>query len=238
MSVPKWNDEREAQLLEIVAGESPVSRETVEAAAEKLETSTRSIAAKLRKLEIEVEKVADVKAFSDEVTEQLRDFVVSNSGVYTYGEIAENFPGDYTTRALMGKILSMQLTEHVKPTPKKEAAKTYTEEEEAQILKLVANGSYIEDIADALGKKVPSIRGKLLSLFKTGAIPAIPKQKNVKAPEADALTELGDVSDLTVAEIAEKIGKTERGVKGMLTRRGIVAKDHDGAARKEKAAAE
>ena len=38
---------------------------------------------------------------------------------------------------------------------------------------------------------------------------------------------------MTVEEIAEAIGKTARGVKTMLTRRGLVAKDY---AKKEKAA--
>jgi hypothetical protein len=42
---------------------------------------------------------------------------------------------------------------------------------------------------------------------------------------------------MSVAQIAEKIGKTERGVKTMLTRRGLKAADYDGAAKKEKAAA-
>ena len=41
---------------------------------------------------------------------------------------------------------------------------------------------------------------------------------------------------MTVEEIADEIGKTERGVKTMLTRRGLVAADYDGAAKKEKAA--
>ena len=41
---------------------------------------------------------------------------------------------------------------------------------------------------------------------------------------------------MTVEAIAETIGKTARGVKTMLTRRGLVASDYDGAAKKEKAA--
>ena len=50
------------------------------------------------------------------------------------------------------------------------------------------------------------------------------------------MADLGDVSGMTVEEIAEAIGKTARGVKTMLTRRGLSASDYDGAARKEKAA--
>lgn len=65
----------------------------------------------------------------------------------------------------------------------------------------------------------------------------MPKQRDIKGPAVDPLDALGDVSTLTVAQIAEKIGKTERGIKTMLTRRGVKASDYDGAAKKEKAAA-
>jgi hypothetical protein len=47
---------------------------------------------------------------------------------------------------------------------------------------------------------------------------------------------LGDVSEMTVDTIADAIGKTPRGVKTMLTRRGLIAADYDGAAKQAKAA--
>ena len=58
----------------------------------------------------------------------------------------------------------------------------------------------------------------------------------MKGQAPDSFEALGDVSGLTVAEIAEKTGKTERGVKTMLTRRAVTAKDYDGAAKAKKAA--
>jgi len=51
------------------------------------------------------------------------------------------------------------------------------------------------------------------------------------------LAELTDIGSMGVEDIAEAIGKTARGVKTMLTRRGISAADYDGAAKKEKATA-
>ena len=60
--------------------------------------------------------------------------------------------------------------------------------------------------------------------------------REVKGAGEDPLAALGDVSGLTVVQIAEKIGKTERGVKNMLTRRGIKASDYDGAGKKAKEA--
>lgn len=238
MTTPKWTEERTAQLVDSVGDESPVSRATVAQVAEELETSTRSISSKLRKLGYDVELAsAAPRAFSDEVTADLRNFVNNNSGVYTYAEIAENFPGDYTAKAIQGKILSMELTSHVKEAPKVEHAKSYTPDEEALVLKLIRANKFVEEIAEAVGKSVQSVRGKALSLQRAGEIDAMPKQRDVKGPAADPLEAIGDVAALSVAQIAEKIGKTERGVKTMLTRRGLKASDYDGAAKKEKAAA-
>lgn len=238
MTTPKWTEERTAQLVDGVGDESPVSRSTVAELAVELETSTRSISSKLRKLGYDVELAsAAPRAFSDEVTVELREFVLNNSGTYTYAEIAENFPGDYTAKAIQGKILSMELTSHVKEAPKVEHAKSYSADEEALVLKMIHAGKFVEEIADAVGKSVQSVRGKALSLQRAGEIEAMPKQRDVKGPAADPLEAIGDVAAMSVAQIAEKIGKTERGVKTMLTRRGLKASDYDGAAKKEKAAA-
>lgn len=238
MTTQKWTEERTAQLVAIVGDESPVSRTTVANAAEELEVSARSIGSKLRKLGYKVELAAAApKAFSDEVTEELRQFVTQNTREYTYAEIAERFPGGYTAKAIQGKILSMQLTAHIKETPKAESVKTYTPDEEATVLRLIGEGAYVEQIAEAVGKSVQSVRGKALSLQRAGAITAMPKQRDVKGPAADPLEALGDLTNLTVAQIAEAIGKTERGVRTMLTRRKLVAADHDGVAKAEKAAA-
>ena len=103
---------------------------------------------------------------------------------------------------------------------------------------MVNEGAYVEAIAEALDRSVNSVRGKALSLLRSGDIDAIPRQEHTKgSAKSDPLAELGDVSDMTVEAIAESIGKTARGVKTMLTRRGLTASDYDGAAKKEKAAA-
>jgi hypothetical protein len=238
MTTPKWTEERTTQLVDGIGDETPVSRATVAELADELETSTRSISSKLRKLGYEVELAsAAPRAFSDEVTVELRAFVTNNSGEYTYAEIAENFPGDYTAKAIQGKILSMELTSHVKEAPKVEHAKTYTPDEEKLVLTLIRGGKFVEEIAEAVGKSVQSVRGKALSLQRAGEIDAMPKQRDIKGPAADPLETIGDVAALSVAQIAEKIGKTERGVKTMLTRRRLKASDYDGAAKAEKAAA-
>lgn len=239
MATPKWTDERTAQLTAFVGDESPVSQATVAEAADQLETSTRSVSSKLRKMgfDVELASAAGGKSFTDAQEATLAAFVADNSGEYTYAQIAELFDnGSFSAKSIQGKILSMELTGHVKPAPKVEAVRTYNEAEEAQFIEMVNNGEFVEAIADALGRTVNSVRGKALSLLRSGSIDAIPRQEHTKGTDkADPLEGL-DVAGMTVEAIAEAIGKTARGVKTMLTRRGVSAADYDGAAKAAKAA--
>jgi len=236
MALPKWTDERTQQLVDFIGDQSPVSQAVVAEAAEHLETSTRSVSSKLRKMgfDVELASASASKSFSDEQESTLANFVQDNSGSYTYAEIASNFEGGaFSAKSIQGKILSMELTEHVKPAPKVETVRTYTPEEESTFVEMVNGGSFVEEIAEALGKSVNSIRGKALSLLRSGDINAIPKQKETKgSSKADVLADL-DISGMTVQEIADNIGKTVRGVKTMLTRRGLQCADYNGAAKKE-----
>ena len=241
MAVPKWNDERTDALTTFVGDETPVSQATVADAAANLETSTRSVSSKLRNMgyDVELASTNSSKAFSDVQEDILESFVSDNSGQYTYAEVAENFAdGKFTAKQIQGKILSMELTGHIKPTPKPETVKTYSDAAEAKFVALVNEGAFVAAIAEALGRAVNSVRGKALSLLRAGTIAAIPRQETTKSgTRVDPLAELADVESMTVEEIATEIGKTVRGVKTMLTRRGISASDYDGASRREKAAA-
>jgi len=239
MTTQKWTEDRTAQLTSLVGGESPVTPGTVEAAAEQLGTTIRSIASKLRKLGYDVASMAKDRApaFSQEEGEALAEFVQANSGRFTYTEVAENFAGGkFTAKQVQGKVLSMELTSHIRPADKVEVPLKYTEQEENLFVDMANQGQYIEAIAKALGKSINSARGKALSLLRAGKIDKIPAQEvsNAKV-KSDAVAELGDLSGMTVAEIAEKTGKTERGVRTLLTRRGIKVADYDGAAKREKA---
>jgi DNA-binding NarL/FixJ family response regulator len=240
-ALPKWTEERTDELTTFVGDESPVSQATVADAAENLGTTPRSVASKLRKIGYEVELASQAarKTFSDAQEATLRNFVESNSGAYTYAEIASAFEGGkFSPKSIQGKILSMELTEHVKPAPQKESVKTYTDAEEETFVQMVNDGAFVEDIAEALNRAPNSIRGKALSLQRMKVIDTIPRQRETKATaRVDALAALGDrIEEMTVAEIAEELEKSPRGVKTMLTRRGLVAADYDGAARREKAA--
>ena len=48
---------------------------------------------------------------------------------------------------------------------------------------MVNDGAFVEAIADAMGRSVNSVRGKALSLLRSGDIDAIPKQEHTKANE-------------------------------------------------------
>ena len=237
MGQPRWTDERTQTLVDFVGDESPVSRDTVAEAAENLETTSRSVSSKLRKMGYDVERAgATPSRFSEDQEDKLRAFLEDNSGEFTYAEIAEAFEGgEFNAKQVQGKVLSMQMTEHVRPAPKPESVKTYSDSEEATFVEMAESGAFIEDIADALSRPVNSVRGKALSLLRAGTIGEIPKQRETRsAARQDALTELGDISGMTVVEIAEAIEKTTRGVKTMLTRRGLKAADYDGAAKAQK----
>jgi len=241
MALPKWTDERTDALTNFVGDESPVSQATVAEAAGELETSTRSISSKLRKMghEVELASASATRAFSDAQEATLSAFVSDNSGEYTYAEIAGHFEdGAFSPKSIQGKILSMELTGHVKPAPKVEAVRTYSPAEEVTFVSMVQDGAFVEAIAAELDRSVNSVRGKALSLLRSGEIDAIPRQETTKgASKEDPLAELTDIATMGVEDIAEAIGKTARGVKTMLTRRGLSAADYDGAAKKEKASA-
>ena len=241
MTTPKWTEDRTRILTAMVEGMDTISQSTVASASVELDTTTRSISSKLRKMGYDVELAASAhkKAFSDAQAEALSSFVTENSGTYTYADIASNFEGGaFTAKQVQGKILSMELTSHVKPAEKVEVARTYTPAEEATFLDLVSNNAFVEEIAEALGKSINSVRGKALSFLRSGDITSIPKQKESRAKaNVDALTELGDISAMTVEQIAESIDKTIRGVKTMLTRRGMTCSNHDGAKKAAKNAA-
>ncbi len=239
MALPKWTDERTQQLVDFVGDSSPISQAMVADAAEDLETSTRSVSSKLRKMGYDVELASSVsnRTFSEDQEATLSQFVSDNSGQYTYADIAASFEGGaFSAKSIQGKILSMELTGHVKPAEKPESVRTYSPEEENTFTSMVNDGAFVEEIAEALGKSVNSIRGKALSLLRSGDINAIPKQKETKGTsKADPLAEVNDIENMSVEDIADEIGKTVRGVKTMLTRRGLTCADYDGAARKEKA---
>jgi hypothetical protein len=176
--------------------------------------------------------------WTDERTQQLTDFVGSESPVSqaTVANAADEL--ETSVRSVSSKLRKMGFDVELASASQSKAfsdeqESTLSNFEEATFVSMVNDGAFIEQIAESLGRSVNSIRGKALSLLRAGEINAIPKQENVVGnSKADPLADM-DISDMSVEDIADEIGKTVRGVKTMLTRRGLQCADYNGAARKE-----
>jgi len=220
MSKFEYTDEMVERMHEVANG--GITEETIENLMSEFDFPRRSVTAKLRKLGYDVpKKPGAAPVFSAEETEALATFLQENSGNMTAEEIAAEFEdGKFTARQINGKALSLEMTQHVKPAEKKVTPRTYTEAEEAQIADMVEAGKFLEEIADAMGRPVNSVRGKLLSMGLKAP------QRDKKATKSDPYEGIEDMLDKTVEEIAQSFDKTVRGVKTVLTRRGLSCADY------------
>jgi hypothetical protein len=230
-----WNDENTANLVAL-AGEGNITQDKLVEIANEMGTSSRSIGAKLRKLDFSVDKASGkAPSWTEEQEAELRSFVVANAGIFTYAEIAEKIlAGVFNAKQVQGKLLNMELFGSVRKAEKKVPVRKYSEEEETKLVSLIQSGTMIEVIAEKFNKPISSIRGKALSLLRANQIDAMPKQATSNAKEKVDLLASLDLPTLTVDQVAEAIGKTARGVKSMLTRKGLNCIDYAGEERKEK----
>ena len=184
----------------------------------------RSVTAKLRKLNYDVpKKPGEAPKFTPEETDEIRSFLEDHDGEFTAEEIASDHFTKFTSRQITGKALSLEMTGNIKPAEKKVAPKTFTDAEEVIIRDMVAKNSFLEEIADKVGKTVNSVRGKLLSM----QLKAVQRdKKGAKASPYEGLVEGSDLLNLTVEELAEKFDKTPRGVKTVLARRKLECKNY------------
>ena len=220
MSKFEYTDDMVARMHDVAS--AGVTEELIESLMGEFDFPRRSVTAKLRKLGYDVpKKPGAAPVFSADETDSLASFLESNSGNLTAEEIAEQFAGGkFTARQINGKALSLEMTSHVKPAEKKVTPRTYSEEEESTITSMVNDGKFLEEIADAMGRSVNSIRGKLLSMGLKAP------QRDKKDAKADPYAGIEVMLDQTVEEIAEAFDKTVRGVKTVLTRRGLSCADY------------
>jgi hypothetical protein len=204
---------------------STLTEEAIEGLMAEFEFPRRSVTAKLRKLGYDVpKKPGAAPVFSADESEALANFLDNNPGKHTAEEIAEYFSEQWgrevSARQINGKALSMEKTSDIRPAEKKVAAKAFTDAQEAQIVEMAEAGAFIEDIAQKLDRPVNSIRGKLLSLGLKAP------QRDKKAAKADPYEGIEDMLESTVEDIANAFGKTPRGVRTVLTRRGLSCADY------------
>jgi hypothetical protein len=222
LSKYEYTEDMVKRMHEVCAGS--VTEEKIESLMVEFSVPRRSITAKLRKEGFDVpKKPAEAPTFSESETQELVDVLTANSGVYTAEELAVKVAGGkFTARQITGKALSLEMTAHIKPAEKKVAPRTYTEAEEGKIRELVAKGKFLEDIADAVGKTVNSVRGKLLSMDLKAP------QRDKKDAKKDAYEGIDELAPtMSVAELVKHYeGKSERGIKTVLARRKLSAKDY------------
>lgn len=226
MSQFKYTPEMEERIRSEAA--NGVTPEVVAKLTAEFGYSERSVAAKVRSLGFEVPKKSEGPKFTAEETKAFSDFLEANTGKFTSAEIAGQFMnGKFEARQVMGKALALEMTSHIKKTEKVAKPKDYTPEEESLVTKLVEEGKFLEEIAEAVGKPVNSIRGKLLSM----KLKAPQRDKKVQATGGSypGLEEIA--GNMTVEELKahyEKDGteRSLRGIKTALTRRKVEAKDY------------
>jgi hypothetical protein len=223
MSKFEYTDEMVARMHEVANVE--LTEVAIEGLMAEFDFPRRSVTAKLRKLGYDVpKKPGAAPVFSAEESAALTEFLDQNSGNYTAEEIAEHFSDQWgrevNARQINGKALSMEKTGDIKPAEKKAVVKAFSDSQEATIVEMVESGAYIEDIAAKLDRPLNSVRGKLLSLGLKAP------QRDKKATKADPYDGIENMLESTVEEIAESFGKTPRGVRTVLTRRGLSCSDY------------
>jgi predicted transcriptional regulator len=131
----------------------------------------------------------------------------------------EKFDVDYTVRSIASKLRHMGFTVAKKgPAVHK---KSYTEAEEAKIKEIAKkDGVWLEDIADALGRDVKSIGGKLISMGIYGIKKRDKKVNDTPklfTPEDEAIIlEMVEKGECFIEDLAEKLGKSVKQVRGKL----------------------
>lgn len=231
-----WNDENTATLVGLAGTGSEISQEQLVAIADEMGTTSRSIGAKLRRMDYDVAKAAPkASAWTEGQEAALTSLVNDNANALTYAEIAASFEGGaFNAKQIQGKLLSMELFGLVRKADKVAPQRTYTEAEETQFVALANDGASMETLAEAFDKPIASVRGKALSLLKSEHISGMPKQEKSSAKARVDIFEGVDVASLTIEQLVEATGKTARGIKSTLSRRGVACSDYDGASKRAK----
>lgn len=189
-----------------------VTTEVISELCEELGVTERSLTAKMRSMNYDVPRKTRVPSFTEEETARFAELAEAGNNAEAIAEALNK-----SVRQVRGKALSMDIT--LTPSPKKEApAKKFTDEEAELVATMAENGDYIEDIAEAVGKTVPQVRGKLLSM-KLKA-----KQRDKKSAARQVIYTDEVVADIvkrveageTAAEISEATGLKLRGVQSRI----------------------
>lgn len=223
-----WNQETTQELSDMVTSDV-VSREQLIELSEHFDVSTRSIQSKLRYMGISVEpKTAAKVEWTEDQVEELVTLLDEQPNTYTYKELAAQLDNGFDARQVQGKVLSLKMYDAVKPTEKTAYQSDYTDEQTETLIQMASEGAFMESIAEAVGKPLNSVRGKALSLLRSGSIDSIPLQENTKPSngKVSILSGVVGIENKTVEQLAEELNKTPRGIKTSLAKQRLSCADY------------
>jgi predicted transcriptional regulator len=190
--------------------------------------SERSLSSKMRHMGLKIEKKttsAPSKTYSEADEAKIRE-LAAKEGVWQE-DIAEALGRD--TKSIGGKLVSMGIYGIKKRDKKvKETPKLFTKDDEQLILKMLDENKvvYIEDLAEALGKEVRQVRGKLAGMRISGVQTRNKKAAKPKIYTDEVVAEIKKELDAGKAleDIAKERGLNAQGMRTTLTRLGVIQK--------------
>jgi len=193
----------------------------------------RSFATKLRFSNYNIGRktqVATVKAFSPEDEAVISEMTSDPDNLPYLEEIAEKL--DKKPQQVRGKLVSMRISGILKrdKVVQEPTVKLFSEEDEVTIFGMTEdedNMPFIEEIADALGKTVKQVRGKIASLRIKGVLTRDKKETiKVKVYTDEVIANVTQfVKDgLGLDAIVEKTGLNKIGLRSQLGKLGLLKK--------------
>lgn len=158
--------------------------------------------------------------WTEELVQALQNKVQGKESVTADEVTAFATEMELSYKEIAGKLRSMGVAVEKKAVK----AKAYTEQEERKLQKLVQSGAFIEDIAATLGRTVPQIRGKLLSMKLKAPQKNKKEQVKVYSEEVIAKIKEMDKQGRPQEEIADALGLNLAGLKSQMTKLGLTTK--------------
>ncbi len=196
----------------------------------------RSVGSKLRYMTYNLEKKTaktEAKKYSEEDEATIREMCADPDNLPFMEAVAEAVGRD--CKSIGGKLVSMNIfgvkKEHLAV---KDTVKLFTPEDEDTLSTLCANiGSedvFVEDLAEAVGKGIKQVRGKLAGMRIKGVQTRNKVAKAAKVYTDEVLETIQEMldADNTLEVIAETLTLNVKGLHSVLAKKGMVEKSSKG----------
>lgn len=190
----------------------------------------RSVGGKLRYMEYTLEKkgtVAGVKKYTEEEENTIREMCSDPDNLPFQEDVAEAVGRD--CKSIGGKLVSMNIYGVLKRDKVvDDTVKLFTPEDEVKILELVdaPGDTFVEDIAEAVGKEVKQVRGKLAGMRIKGILTRNKVAKSTKIYTDELLAKIQVMLDegADLPAIATEFSLKVTGLHSILAKKGMIAK--------------